>query len=209
MKDESQDDGADESAFDDALVGSKAMQEAMVDEEAMDDLDSEEAAKFSALTGGKNYITQKGFDRLKAEVHELMNVERPKVVEVVAWAASNGDRSENADYTYGKKRLREIDRKLRFLQKRLDRAVVVQPELQKGDRVLFGATVTVEDENGALRIFKIVGIDETDAKEGKISWISPIGKSLLQARVGDTVLLHTPKGEDELEVKKIEFLPID
>lgn len=201
-------DDVPESASDNVLDDS-VIDDLEVDQEANDDLDSEEAAKFSALTGGKNYITQKGFLRLKAEVHELLNVERPKVVEVVAWAASNGDRSENADYTYGKKRLREIDRKLRFLQKRLDRAVVVHPETQSGDRVLFGATVTVEDENGSPKVFKIVGIDETDAKTGKISWISPIGKSLLQARVGDFVELHTPKGEEELEVKKIEFLPID
>lgn len=178
-------------------------------DETMEELDSEEAAKFIAQTGGKNYITHNGFLRLKAEVHELLNVERPKVVEVVAWAASNGDRSENADYTYGKKRLREIDRKVRFLQKRLDRAVVVHPENQRGDRVLFGATVKVEDGCGSARTYKIVGIDETDARSGKVSWISPIGKALLQAGVGDFVSLHTPKGEEELEVKKIEFLPID
>lgn len=158
---------------------------------------------------GKNYVTKKGFDKLKSEIHELMTVERPKVVEVVAWAASNGDRSENADYTYGKKRLREIDRRIRFLQKRVDRAEVVHPEQQKGDRVLFGATVTVEDEGGATRIYKIVGIDETDAKAGKVSWISPIGKALLQAKVGDAVVLHTPKGEEELEIKKIEFKSIE
>lgn len=157
----------------------------------------------------KNYITSRGFDRLKAELHELLYVERPKLVEVVAWAASNGDRSENADYTYGKKRLREIDRRLRFLQKRMDIAEIVIPENQKGDRVLFGATVTVRDENESLKIYKVVGIDETDAKTGKISWISPIGKSLLQAKVGDAVLLRTPKGEEELEILKIEYKKIE
>lgn len=163
----------------------------------------------AAAHSGKNYVTKKGFDGLKNEVHQLLNVERPKVVEVVAWAASNGDRSENADYTYGKKRLREIDRRIRFLQRRIDRAEVVFPEQQGGDRVLFGATVTVVDENGSTRVYKIVGIDETDAKTGKVSWISPIGKALLQARAGDVVLLRTPKGEEELEIKKIEFKPID
>ena len=160
-------------------------------------------------TGGKNYVTKKGFERLKSEANELLNVERPKVVEVVAWAASNGDRSENADYTYGKKRLREIDRRIRFLQKRIDRAEVVEPELQKGDRVLFGATVTVLDESETSRTYKIVGIDETDAKLGKVSWISPIGRILLQGKVGDTVVLQTPKGEEELEIQQIEFKPID
>lgn len=173
------------------------------------DHDGDDEGSSAIRFSGKNYVTKKGFDRLKAEIHELLNVERPKVVEVVAWAASNGDRSENADYTYGKKRLREIDRRIRFLQKRVDSAEVVQPENQSGDRVLFGATVTVVDENDSTRVYKIVGIDETDAKAGKISWISPIGKALLQARVGDFVLLQTPKGEEELEIKKIEFKAID
>ncbi len=162
-----------------------------------------------APPGSKNYITKKGFDVLKAEVNELLNVERPKVVEVVAWAASNGDRSENADYQYGKRRLREIDRRIRFLQKRIDRAEIVNPETQKGDRVLFGATVTVTDGFDKTRVYKIVGIDETDATQGKVSWISPIGKALLQAKVGDAVILHMPKGEEELEIKFIEFRAID
>ena len=169
----------------------------------------DEAETLGAVSGAKNYVTKKGFDRLKAEIHELLNVERPKVVEVVAWAASNGDRSENADYTYGKKRLREIDRRIRFLQKRVDKAEVVVPENQASDRVLFGATVTVLDEESKRRVYKIVGIDETDAKTGKVSWISPIGKVLLQAKVGDLVLLQTPKGEEELEIDRIEYKPID
>jgi transcription elongation factor GreB len=170
------------------------------------DLDTDDEPKFRS---GKNYITNRGFERLKAELHELLHVERPKIVEVVAWAASNGDRSENADYTYGKKRLREIDRRLRFLQKRMDIAEIVIPENQKGERVLFGATVTVRDESGGQRIYKIVGIDETDAKVGKISWISPIGKALLQSKAGDAVLLQMPKGEEELEILKIEFKKIE
>lgn len=169
------------------------------------ELDQEDGPQFRS---GKNYITNRGFDRLRSELHELLHVERPKLVEVVAWAASNGDRSENADYTYGKKRLREIDRRIRFLQRRMDIAEIVVPENQKGDRVLFGATVTVQDESGSNRIYKVVGIDETDAKVGKISWISPIGKALLQAKVGDAVLLQTPKGEEELEILKIEFKSI-
>ncbi len=159
--------------------------------------------------GTRNYMTPKGADRLRAELHELLHVERPKVVETVAWAASNGDRSENADYIYGKRRLREIDRRARFLSRRLDSAQVVDPAAQVSDRVLFGATVTVLDGDGRERVYQIVGIDETDAKRGRVSWISPVGKSLLQAKVGDVVLLKTPKGEEELEVGGIEYKPID
>ena len=169
--------------------------------------DDAEGAK-AVFRTGKNYITQRGFDRLKAELHELLTVERPKMVETVAWAASNGDRSENADYQYGKKRLREIDRRIRFLQKRMDIAEIVNPEQQSGEKVLFGATVTIEDEDGNTRVYKIIGIDETDAKLGKISWISPIGRALLQAKVGDAVLVQMPKGEEELLVQKIEFKDI-
>ncbi len=178
-------------------------------EDDLDDADASEDSGGSARASGKNYITKKGFDVLKSEIGELLNVERPRVVEVVAWAASNGDRSENADYTYGKKRLREIDKRIRFLQRRIDRAEIVYPEQQNGDRVLFGATVSVLDESDATRVYKIVGVDETDARTGKVSWMSPIGKALLQARVGDSVLLRTPKGEEELEIKKIEFKNID
>jgi transcription elongation factor GreB len=191
-----------------AFVKEDQDQEEDIDTSLDDDSDLDQADEPKFRTG-KNYITARGFDRLKAELHELLHVERPKLVEVVAWAASNGDRSENADYTYGKKRLREIDRRLRFLQKRMDIAEIVIPENQKGDRVLFGATVTVRDENETQRTYKVVGIDETDAKVGKISWISPIGKALLQAKAGDAVLLQTPKGEEELEVLKIEFKKIE
>lgn len=173
-----------------------------------DDLGEDSEGSKAVFRTGKNYITQRGFDRLKAEVHELLTVERPKMVETVAWAASNGDRSENADYQYGKKRLREIDRRIRFLQKRMDIAEIVHPDKQSGDKVLFGATVTIEDEDGGTRVYKIVGIDETDAKLGKISWISPIGRALLQAKVGDAVVVQMPKGEEELLVQKIEFKDI-
>jgi transcription elongation factor GreB len=177
------------------------------DEEGGDEGDGE--GRPAAPRGSKNYVTPPGYQRLKAELQELLTVERPKVVETVAWAASNGDRSENADYQYGKKRLREIDRRVRFLQKRIDSAVVVDPAAQKGEKVLFGATVTVLDESERERTYRIVGIDETDAKTGKVSWISPIGQALLQAKLGDFVVLKTPKGEEELEIVNVEYLPID
>lgn len=157
-------------------------------------------------SGKKNYITLEGLNRLKAELHELIVVERPKVVETVTWAASNGDRSENADYQYGKRRLREIDRRIRFLQKRLDIAEVVDPSQQKGDKVLFGATVTVLDESSRKRTYQVVGIDEADVKSGKVSWISPIGQALLQAKKGDAVTLKTPRGDEELEIVSVRYL---
>ena len=153
----------------------------------------------------KNYMTPDGARRLREELQTLLKTERPKVVEVVAWAASLGDRSENADYIYGKRRLREIDRRIRFLTRRLEQAEIVDPRGQTADRVLFGATVTVEDEDGRQRVYQIVGKDETDAARGRISWVSPIGKALLQARAGDAVTVRTPGGEQELEVVKIEY----
>ncbi|MEQ1876922.1 MAG: transcription elongation factor GreB [Bdellovibrionia bacterium] len=176
--------------------------------ESDDELDSdseEEAAEESPTPSGKNYITPKGMDALKGELKHLLYKERPDLVKVVAWAASNGDRSENADYIYGKRRLREIDKRMRFLQKRLDAAVVVDPTAQKGNKVLFGATVTVENQDGKVKTYQIVGIDETVPAEGKISWISPLGKTLLQAEVGEVVTLTTPVGEEELEIVKVEW----
>lgn len=178
------------------------------EEDGASELEDEGPEDESVPRGSRNYMTPAGAEKLRAELHELMHVERPKVVETVAWAASNGDRSENADYIYGKRRLREIDRRVRFLTRRLDSAEVVDPAMQKSDRVLFGATVTVLDEGGERRTFQIVGIDETDAKRGRVSWISPVGKALLQAKVGDVVLLKTPKGEEELEIDRIEYKPI-
>lgn len=181
-----------------------------LDQDLDQDFEGDEADEGTpAIRGSKNYITAKGLDRMKAELHELLAVERPKVVETVAWAASNGDRSENADYQYGKRRLREIDRRVRYLQKRIDIAEVVDPVQQKGKKVLFGATVTVMDENEAEKIYRIVGVDETDAKTGKVSWISPIGQALLQANEGDTVTLKTPRGDEDLEVVAVRYLPID
>lgn len=158
--------------------------------------------------GTKNYVTPAGAARMRAELKELLHVTRPEVVRTVSWAASNGDRSENGDYIYGKRRLREIDRRIRFLSKRLDLAEVVDPAAQKSDHVLFGATVEVEDESGARRVYRIVGIDETDVRRGHVSWISPVGKALLQARQGDVVQLRTPKGDEELEVVRIRYEPI-
>ncbi len=174
-----------------------------------DDLDQDDEGGAKAPRGSKNYITTRGLERLKAELHELLINERPKIVETVAWAASNGDRSENADYQYGKKRLREIDRRVRFLQKRIDIAEVVDPAAQRGEKVLFGATVTVRDEDEKDRVYRIVGVDETDAKTGKVSWISPIGQALLQANAGDFVTLKTPRGEEELEIVRVQYLPIE
>lgn len=170
-----------------------------------DESADEEAEGLATPSGAKNYITPAGAEKLRDELKHLRYTERPEVVRVVAWAASNGDRSENADYIYGKRRLREIDRRLRFLQKRLDAAEVVDPSGQRGDKVLFGATVTVKYENGESKTYQVVGVDETNPSEGKISWISPLGKALLQNNLGDTVYVQTPKGEEELEILKIEY----
>ncbi len=185
------------------------MSKAFVNENADAPEEELEESDESIPKGQKNYITTKGLDRLKAELHELLFNERPKVVEVVAWAASNGDRSENADYQYGKKRLREIDRRIRFLQKRIDIAEVVEPSQQSGDKILFGATVRVLDQDENERTYRIVGVDETDAKSGKVSWISPIGQALLQAKEGDAVTLKTPRGDEDLEIVSISYLDIE
>lgn len=153
----------------------------------------------------KNYMTPAGAERLKAELKQLLHTDRPELVKVVSWAASNGDRSENGDYIYGKKRLREMDRRIRFLTKRLESAEVVDPSKQASDRVLFGATVTISDEEGRKRTYQIVGIDEADAARGRVSWISPLAKALLNSRVGEAVTLRTPKGDEELEVVSIRY----
>jgi transcription elongation factor GreB len=156
--------------------------------------------------GGRNYITRAGFEALQAELRSLIRVERPRVVETVSWAAGNGDRSENGDYIYGKKRLGEIDRRIRFLTKRLAIADVVDPTQQKNrDRVFFGATVTYEDGRRRARTITIVGIDEADADQGRVSWISPIARALLKARAGDAVELHTPTGTETVAVIAISY----
>ncbi len=154
----------------------------------------------------RNYITPQGFARFEAEFRQLARVERPKVVEVVSWAAGNGDRSENGDYIYGKKRLREIDRRLRFLLKRLENAEIVDQSLQKNrDRVYFGATVTYADEDDNERTVRLVGVDEARHEIGEVSWVSPIARALHKAGEGDLVKLQTPDGIEEIEVVRIEY----
>ena len=156
--------------------------------------------------GGKNYITPKGYAALRAELFDLIDNERPKVVDIVHWAASNGDRSENGDYIYGKKRLREIDRRIRFLTKRLEIAEVTDPSVHFGkDQVFFGATVTYVEEAGAERTVTILGIDEADSLKGEVTWISPIARALLKARGGDVVKLVTPVGVQEIEVLSVHY----
>jgi len=169
--------------------------------------DDDEAGGLPPLPpGGKNYITRPGYDRLRAELFQLMDEERPKIVEIVHWAASNGDRSENGDYLYGKKRLREIDRRIRFLTRRLEIAEVVDPSLHHGnDQVFFGATVTYADEQGQEITVTIMGVDEADSASGQISWISPVARALIKSRVGDVVKLAVPGGLQELEVLEVRY----
>jgi transcription elongation factor GreB len=154
---------------------------------------------------GKNYISPAGFARLKAELRELVEVERPEVVKTVAWAASNGDRSENGDYLYGKKRLREIDRRVRFLIKRLENAEVVDSSGRDTDQVFFGASVKVRT-SGTVKEVTILGLDEVDPARGIVSWVSPIARALIKAREGDTVTLRTPGGEEKLEILEVTYL---
>ena len=169
-----------------------------------DDADVVPAAPLPA--GAKNYLTPAGYARLRAELLSLLDVERPKVVEVVSWAAKNGDRSENGDYLYGKKRLREIDRRIRFLTRRLDIAEVVDPSRHHGsDQVFFGATVRFVNEQGEERTVKIMGIDEVDHLAGEVSWISPVARALLKAREGDEVTLATPQGPQRIEVLGVSY----
>ena len=156
--------------------------------------------------GTRNYITPAGHKRLKDELLHLIDVERPEVVKIVSWAASNGDRSENGDYIYGKRRLREIDRRIRFLTKRLDLAEVVDPGVHHGsDQVFFGATVRYENAAGEEHTVTIVGIDELDPLNGKISWISPVARALTKAKEGDSVILRTPAGVDELIILEVRY----
>ena len=157
-------------------------------------------------TGAKNYITPVGFRRMQEELKHLQTTERPRIVDIVAWAAGNGDRSENGDYIYGKQRLREIDRRCRFLSKRLEIAEVVDPARQQNlDRVFFGATVTYATKGGDERTITIVGVDEVDADNGRVSWISPIARALMKAQEGDVVELRTPHGPEKIEVIEIAY----
>lgn len=172
-----------------------------------DNEDDDDMPQAQALPSGtKNYMTPEGYERLRGELTHLMNVERPSVVQVVSWAASNGDRSENGDYLYGKKRLREIDRRMRFLTKRLDIAEVVDPAAQPNrDQIFFGATVLYSDKAGEDHTVTIVGVDEAEPLAGKISWISPVARALIKAREGDTVVLRTPGGVEELDILEVRY----
>jgi len=175
-----------------------------------DDEDIESASPLPA--GARNYMTPGGHARLRDELDRLVGRERPELVAVVSWAAGNGDRSENGDYIYGKKRLREIDRRIRFLIRRLDAAEVVDPAARRddesADQVFFGATVTVADARGEERTISIVGVDEIDTARGYVSWVSPIARALLKAREGDTVTLRTPGGIEELDVVAVRYQPL-
>ena len=177
-----------------------------MDAAADDDVDDAAAAAAAVPRGVKDYISPVGHARLGAELHALLHVERPKIVDIVSWAAGNGDRSENGDYLYGKKRLREIDRRIRFLIKRLDIAVVADPSAHHGsDQVFFGATVTYANAKGEQRTITIKGIDEADNLHGEVSWIAPIARALLKAREGDEVQLVTPGGVEKIEVLEVRY----
>ncbi|WP_287814615.1 transcription elongation factor GreB [Achromobacter sp.] len=182
------------------------MSKAFVSERDSED-DDDEGPRLAPLPqGARNYMTPAGYARLRDELRTLLDVERPKVVETVSLAASNGDRSENGDYIYGKKRLREIDRRIRFLGKRLDAAEVVDPSRQFGnERVFFGATVVYAQDDGVEREVTIVGIDEVDTGHGRISWVSPVARALLKSSVGDVVTLPTPSGVLSLEVLEVRY----
>ncbi len=185
------------------------MSKAFTREDSTEDDDEIEAAS-PLPVGARNYMTAGGFARLSAELDHLVKKERPALVATVAWAAGNGDRSENGDYIYGKKRLREIDRRIRFLLKRLDAAEVVDPAARRDERdqVFFGATVTVANARGEQRTVSIVGVDEIDTSRGYVSWVSPIARALLKAREGDTVTLRTPVGIEELDIVDVTYKPL-
>lgn len=175
-----------------------------------DDSDDEQEPSSRLPAGVKNYITPQGYRKLKDELDRLWKIERPELVKTITWAASNGDRSENGDYIYGKKRLREIDRRVRFLRKRIELAEVVDPA-QRGtcEQIFFGATVTVCDSNGCESTYCIVGVDEAEAGSGLISWVSPLAMALLKLREGDVALLRTPLGVQELEILTVSYCSQD
>ncbi len=180
------------------------MSKAFIKETELEEVEPDDVPNL--LGSAKNYITLAGLARLRAELKHLNSAERPKVVEIVSWAAGNGDRSENGDYIYGKKRLREIDRRIRFLLKRLEIAEPVDPALQTNrEQVFFGATVTYCDDDDNERTVRIVGVDEARLEEGEVSWVSPIAKALMQRWVGDIVKLNTPQGVIEIEVLEIAY----
>jgi len=171
--------------------------------------DEDDVAPPASPAPVRNYITPAGFARLAAERKHLVEIERPDVVRTVSWAAANGDRSENGDYLYGKKRLREIDRRVRFLIKRLESATVVDNAGREDDRVFFGAAVRIRSRSGGEREVTIVGADEVDPARGRVSWVSPVARALLKARAGEVVTLRTPAGEDELEILDVHYPRVD
>ncbi|HEX9397280.1 MAG TPA: transcription elongation factor GreB [Burkholderiales bacterium] len=179
------------------------MSKAFVKEGGQDE-EPEAEERAAPVPGGKNYISPAGYARLKAELKQLVEVERPEVVKTVSWAAALGDRSENADYIYGKRRLREIDRRVRFLIKRLEAAEVVDASGRDSDQVFFGARVRLRSGAGE-RSVTIVGVDEVDAAHGRVSWISPMARALLKARAGDVVRLRTPAGEEKIEILEVSY----
>jgi transcription elongation factor GreB len=182
------------------------MSKAFVKETDDEDDDSEGAGALTLPAGTRNYITPEGYQRLRSELVQLLNTDRPEVVRTVSWAASNGDRSENGDYIYGKKRLREIDRRIRFLTRRLDIAEVVDPATRDAtDQIFFGATVTYATSDGTEHRVRIVGIDEVDPSHGRVSWISPAARAMLKAHEGDLVRLETPGGVETLEVLSVSY----
>ena len=186
-----------------------AVNKAFVKERDGDDEDDDELVPTLRLpAGSKNYMTRRGYDALRVELDQLVRIERPQMVETVAWAAGNGDRSENGDYIYGKKRLREIDRRIRFLIKRIESAEVVDAERQQGlEQVFFGATVSFCDlDTEEEQTWQIVGVDEADAAHGRISWISPLARAVLKAKVGDVVRFQSPAGVREIEVVDVRYM---
>lgn len=184
------------------------MNKAFVREDSGDDEDDLPEGAAPLPPGSKNYITPAGYERLRTELMHLIDTERPEVVGIVSWAASNGDRSENGDYLYGKKRLREIDRRIRFLTRRIEKAEVVDASLQgDNDQIFFGATVTYANQRGDETTVTIVGMDEVDLDIGHVSWISPIARALIKAREGDTVALRTPTGVEQIDILEVKYPP--
>jgi transcription elongation factor GreB len=182
------------------------MNKAFVKESDGDDDEEAAALALAIPAGSKNYITPAGYQRIKDELLQLIDVDRPEVVRIVHWAASNGDRSENGDYIYGKRRLREIDRRIRFLTKRMDSAAIVDPSVHHGsDQIFFGATVTYCNQNDETRTITIVGIDELDPLNGKISWVAPVARALTKAREGDVITFQAPHGVEELEILEVRY----
>lgn len=175
--------------------------------ESEDDDDDLDASVGGGPAGATNYITPKGYQALQTELQQLLKVERPKTVEIVSWAASNGDRSENGDYIYGKRRLREIDRRLRFLNKRLGAAQVVDPSVHVGSsQVFFGAAVTILDESGQEQTYRIVGVDETALYPNAISWVAPLSRALIKAHEGDSIAFQSPSGPRQVDIVKVDYI---